>query len=256
MNPARPLLVSAATLIALLAAAPLVAQTGASVCALMYERADNPLAAHGRPDGMLGKETVTIPVGGGVPFQSAWRYEKQRSSGQTRYGSHLRRATNTGQRKLELSVFQFALFPAQGTQTLMHWQDVGLNPGESKLFLHDLVRVSCPQPGRTDACVLEYERTANDLDLPDKQDAFLGAEQVILQPGSRKAFVTDRKYVRQRGTEQNRYGSNLRRALSRSDRDVRLLVRLGPSTKWVTISTKSWMSHWFVGDLVEVHCPV
>lgn len=255
MKPAQlPLILPGLGMLAILAATPLAAQNSATSCTLTYERADNPFAGHGKPAGNLGRETATVPVGQSLLFKSEWAHEKRRNNGQTFYGSHLRRATNTGQQKVELTVFQFAL-PRQGTQVLTHWTAVGLNPGETKLFLHDLKGVHCREPGRTDVCMLEYERTAVDLDLPDKSDNNLGPEQLTLQPGQRKAFSTDRRYVRQRGTDDNRYGSNLRRAFSKSDRDLRLLVRFGPRTDWVTISHRQGFHHYFVGDLVEVHCP-
>ena len=248
-----PIRISALGLSAMVVAMPAAAQSAAN-CTLTYERADNPFAPTGRPDGNLGKETVTVPVGKSVSFKSEWAHERRRNDGQTYYGSHLRRATNTGQQKVELAVFQFAL-PRQGTQLLTHWTAMGINPGETKLFLHDLNAVHCREPGRTDVCMLEYVRTAVDLDLPDKTTNNLAPELITLQPGQRKAFSTDRRFVRQRGTEENRYGSNLRQASSRSDRDVRLLVRFGPGTSWVTISHRNGFNHYFVGDLVEVHCP-
>lgn len=61
---------------------------------LEYWRADNMWAAQGRPDGDLGKESLTIGIGQTRVFVTDWRYEKKRSDGTNDYGSHARRIRN------------------------------------------------------------------------------------------------------------------------------------------------------------------
>ena len=84
--------------LSLVAAAPAVAQQ----CSIEYQRADNMFAAPGRPDGNLGKETLTLQPGQNQVFNTDWKYEKQRNDGRNYYGSHMRIVRNTGQRPVTL----------------------------------------------------------------------------------------------------------------------------------------------------------
>lgn len=79
-------------------AAPALAQQ----CSIEYQRADNMFAAPGRPDGNLGKETLTLQPGQNQVFNTDWKYEKQRNDGRNYYGSHTRIVRNTGQRPVTL----------------------------------------------------------------------------------------------------------------------------------------------------------
>jgi hypothetical protein len=66
----------------LLAALCLAATTApalAQQCSIEYQRADNMLAAAGRPDGSLGKETLTLQAAETRVFNTDWKYEKQRT---------------------------------------------------------------------------------------------------------------------------------------------------------------------------------
>jgi hypothetical protein len=134
-----------ASALLLACAAPALAQT----CALEYQRADNMWAAVGRPDGALGKESITLQPGQKKVFITDWKYEKQRNDGENFYGSHARIVTNTGKRPLGvdlkgdiggfISGIRGALRQtggdrAQGT----------LNPGTSWNIRADIMEVSCP----------------------------------------------------------------------------------------------------------------
>src|SRR3954447_17695445 len=88
----RFLRVATTALILLVPARTLTAQS----CVLEYQRADNMWAAFGRPDGALGKETITLAPGASRVFVTDWKYEKPRNDGTNFYGSHLRVARNTG----------------------------------------------------------------------------------------------------------------------------------------------------------------
>lgn len=61
-----------------------------------YWRADNMWAAAGKPDGQLGKETISLLSGKARVFVTDWRYEKRRNDGTDFYGSHGRFLQNTG----------------------------------------------------------------------------------------------------------------------------------------------------------------
>lgn len=63
---------------------------------LDYWRADNMWAAMGRPDGPLGKESISLQVGQQRVFVTDWRYEKSRNDGTNFYGSHGRILQNVG----------------------------------------------------------------------------------------------------------------------------------------------------------------
>ena len=116
------------------ASAATVTSVGSS-CTLVYERADNMWAARGRPDGGLGKETITLSQGNEKAFVTDWKYEKQRGDDENRYGSHLRRATNTGQRPISLIYHES---PVSGDEA------VKLQPGQViPDFKDDLVAVLC-----------------------------------------------------------------------------------------------------------------
>jgi hypothetical protein len=135
-------------------------------CVLEYRRADNMWANWGRPDGMLGAETITLQPGQKKVFATDWSYEKQRNDGSNFYGSHLRRAVNRGAGPLQMklngpgSLFMFARIAAKlvasGTSTAPYDPSSGMfmglvigssptfQAGDSALFRHDLAEVSCP----------------------------------------------------------------------------------------------------------------
>ncbi len=130
----------------LMIAAPAAAQQ----CTLEYQRADNMWAALGRPDGALGKETLTLEPGQTRVLNTDWKYEKQRSDGTNYYGSHVRVVTNTGKRQMNLvfrgdvkSIFGGAL-GATLTQLGTDRARGVLDPGKTWKVKSDLMEVSCP----------------------------------------------------------------------------------------------------------------
>jgi hypothetical protein len=141
----RALLSSVSLACLLLAAAPAIAQT----CTLEYQRADNMWANAGRPDGPLGKETLTLQPGQKKVFITDWKYEKQRNDGQNYYGSHARIVTNTGKRPLDVDLkgdIQGFLSGVRGTlrQTGSDRAQGTLNPGVSWYIRADILEASCP----------------------------------------------------------------------------------------------------------------
>jgi len=138
-------------------------------CVFEYRRADNMWANWGRPDGVLGTETITLQPGQKKTFLTDWSHEKLRNDGTTFYGSHLRRAVNRGTGPIQLKVrgpgsmfawvkaaaniansasttFSNALL-GEEIRYAVHIV-VGSSPtfqaGDSALFRHDLAEVSCP----------------------------------------------------------------------------------------------------------------
>ena len=146
--------------------APDSASAQATPCVLEYRRADNMFSNWGRPDGLLGAETITLQPGQKKVFATDWSYEKQKNDGTNFYGSHLRRAVNRGPGPLQIkvrgpaSMFTFAKtaatlvsnalqYTAFGTQAgMLVSMALGSSPtfqsGDSALFRHDLAEVSCP----------------------------------------------------------------------------------------------------------------
>lgn len=145
---------------------PRSASAQTAPCVLEYRRADNMWANWGRPDGLLGAETITLQPGQKKVFAGDWSYEKQRNDGTNFYGSHLRRAVNRGAGPLQIkvrgpgSMYTFATIAAKlvtntlqstvfGTQagmlvSLVVGSSPTFQPGDSALFRHDLAEVSCP----------------------------------------------------------------------------------------------------------------
>jgi hypothetical protein len=146
--------------------APTSAFSQTTPCVLEYRRADNMWAHWGRPDGMLGAETITLQPGQKKVFATDWSHEKQRNDGMNFYGSHLRRAVNTGAGPIQVklrgpgsmyyiarkvaplltSVLQTTAFGTQAGMlvTLVVGGSSTFQPGDSALFRHDLAEVSCP----------------------------------------------------------------------------------------------------------------
>lgn len=160
----------AASMIGLVSAAPAHAQ---GTCVLEYRRADNMWANWGRPDGLLGAETITLQPGQKKVFLADWTHEKLRNDGTTFYGSHLRRAVNRGTGPLQFRVrgpgsmfawlkaaASMATNVANNLSTTLSTSLIGeelryavhlvvgssptFQPGDSALFRHDLMEVSCP----------------------------------------------------------------------------------------------------------------
>jgi hypothetical protein len=131
------------------AAAPAAAQQ----CTLEYQRADNMFAGMGRPDGQLGKETVTLEPGQTKVFTTDWKYEKQRNDGANYYGSHTRIVRNTGKRPMQL-VFRGdmgTMLRGMAAAVITATKKVGndrlqgtLKPGVSWDVRADLMEASCP----------------------------------------------------------------------------------------------------------------
>lgn len=124
---------------------------------LEYWRADNMWADRGRPDGELGKESVTVVAGQPRVFVTDWRYEKKRNDGTNYYGSHARRIRNasqdesivvrlTGGPLLDVSLAMVQVMNG-GTSN----PEVKLHPGQQLDLKHDIieVRALAPQPRAT-----------------------------------------------------------------------------------------------------------
>ena len=120
----------------------------AQQCSIEYQRADNMFAAPGRPDGNLGKETLTLQPGQTQVFNTDWKYEKQRNDGRNYYGSHMRIVRNAGQRPVMLTFRGNASDLVKGGLATKVTGDRGtgqLAPGASAGNLRaDLMEVSCP----------------------------------------------------------------------------------------------------------------
>lgn len=117
-----------------------------NTCVLEYQRADNMWAAYGNPGGsILGVESITLQAGQTKGFITDWKYEKTKNDGSNYYGSHLRIATNKGQRPLTLLVR--TLDPSRLINIIRTGTDtyrVPLSPGASAQFKADLMEVACP----------------------------------------------------------------------------------------------------------------
>jgi len=146
--------------------APHSASAQSAPCVFEYRRADNMWSDWGRPDGLIGAETITLQPGQKKVFVTDWSYEKQRNDGTNFYGSHLRRAVNRGSGPLQIrlrgpaSMFTFAKTAVTLASNLLQNTAFGavggklvgivlgssptFQPGDSALFRHDLAEVSCP----------------------------------------------------------------------------------------------------------------
>ncbi len=98
-------------------------------------------AAQGRPDGELGKESVTVEPGQTRVFVTDWRHEKQRNDGTNYYGSHARRLRNTS---TEESIIVRMVFGSIRTGS---GADYTLVPGQQMDVKADIVEVrALPTP--------------------------------------------------------------------------------------------------------------
>lgn len=135
----------------------------AQACTLEYRRADNMWSNWGRADGYLGAETITLQPGQKKVFVTDWAYEKKANDGTNFYGSHLRLAVNRGTVPVHLrlrgplhlqllqkvvsatggvaSKFKAIAFAAGGVP--------GLRPGDTAMYRHDLMEVTCPEAQAT-----------------------------------------------------------------------------------------------------------
>lgn len=130
-----------------------VRAVAAQNCVLEYQRADNMWAAFGRPDGMLGTESITLAPGTSRVFVTDWKYEKKRNDGTNYYGSHLRIATNKGQIPATVEVVS-ATLTTEGMLgniltmvTKLAWNRarVGMPQSSTRQYRADLAVVSCPK---------------------------------------------------------------------------------------------------------------
>lgn len=182
---------------------------------LEYQRADNMMAASGKPSASLGTESVSINAGDFVEFETDWKYEKTKGTSNKRYGSHLRVAKNNSEHVLTL----FLRFgPTDDRQEI-------LMPGVSKTYKADLIAVEAsPQPlskgDLAKRCIFEYRRAdnaGNQVGLPSNS---LGVESVTMRPGERVLFDTNWANEKKKGTPSKRYGSHLRRAVNKGEGTV------------------------------------
>ena len=129
-------------LVAVLASA--AAGTMAQECRIEYQRADNALAAAGRPDGQLGTETLTLKPGERKVFNTDWKFEKRRNDGSNYYGSHLRILRNTGSLPVRLSLKGAPVGGLIGAIVTGGKAQGNMPPGGSNTQLrHDLEEVTC-----------------------------------------------------------------------------------------------------------------
>ena len=117
----------------------------AQECRIEYQRADNAMAAAGRPDGQLGTETLTLKPGQRKVFNTDWKFEKRRNDGTNYYGSHMRILRNTGGAPVRLSLKGNELPVGVAGASIVGQKAVGeLKPGGSATQLrHDLEEVIC-----------------------------------------------------------------------------------------------------------------
>lgn len=117
----------------------------AQECRIEYQRADNALAAPGRPDGQLGTEKLTLKPGERKVFNTDWKFEKRRNDGSNYYGSHLRILRNAGAAPVQLSLKGNELPAGMAAANIIGQKAVGqLKPGASATQLrHDLEEVTC-----------------------------------------------------------------------------------------------------------------
>lgn len=145
----RFLRAAAAALVLFVPARTLAAQH----CVLEYQRADNMWADFGRPDGILGTESITLAPGTSRVFVTDWKYEKKRNDGTNYYGSHLRIATNKGQIPATVEVVsatatvESMLGNILGGMTKLAWNRarVGMAQSSTRQYRADLAVVSCPK---------------------------------------------------------------------------------------------------------------
>lgn len=141
-----------ATLLAAVLAAAATPAAAQQQCTLEYQRADNMFAAPGRPDGPLGKETLTLDPGETKVFNTDWKYEKQRNDGSNYFGSHTRIVRNAGQRPMTVRFRGDVASMAAGSAIAALKPDGAakdrvqglLNAGVSWQVRADLMEVNCP----------------------------------------------------------------------------------------------------------------
>jgi hypothetical protein len=115
-------------------------------------------------------------------------------------------------------------------------------------------------------CRLEFTRANNMWGTPPDSYKSLGIESITLQPGQKKAFVTDWRFEKQRNDGTTYYGSHGRTHHNRGTRVIKITYKPTP----VSISSfyldpgQSTYTHVYVaqfvvggrtGDIVEVACP-
>ncbi|MBC7791047.1 MAG: hypothetical protein H7Z74_13960 [Anaerolineae bacterium] len=128
------------------------------------------------------------------------------------------------------------------------------------LLVVAMVPLGASDPAATEsepqnACVLEYQRADNMWAPEGVPSGALGVENITVQAGQTRLFITDWQYEKKRNDGSNYYGSHLRLATGRGS-PTRLHVKTGPGSldhKWVTLARG--MRESFQGDLMEVNCP-
>jgi hypothetical protein len=119
------------------------------------------------------------------------------------------------------------------------------------------------QTAGVDQCRLEYTR-ANNMwgSLADSYKS-LGTESITLQPGQKKAFVTDWRFEKTRNDGSTYYGSHGRSHVNRGTRVLKVTykpdaIRIltfylepGQSSTFASMSGEAARR----GDIVEVACP-
>src|SRR5215207_234489 len=104
-------------------------------------------------------------------------------------------------------------------------------------------------------CVLEYRRADNMWADWGRADGNLGTETITLQPGQRKAFVSDWAYEKLHNDGTNFYGSHLRRAVNRGTGPLQVKLR-GPGSMFSFVrQATSTVTYWIDRTGFEEYSP-
>lgn len=182
---------------------------------VVYERGDGAFAS--KP--VLAPEEIDVPAGAMVEFNTDWKFEKQRSDGKARYGSHLRQITNKG---THMIIAYLRISPVAERQ-------VHVFPGASEPVKGDLLALeAAPEPlAAADLkfrCNIIVERADNMHNGKGRPSASLDKERFSLRLGEMIVFDTDWQHEKKKSRKPHYYGSHLRR-LTNQTPDSRVIVR-------------------------------
>ena len=109
-----------------------------------------------------------------------------------------------------------------------------------------------------DECKLNFARANNMWGTSDDALKSLGWETITMQPGQKRAFVTDWRYEKTRNDGQTYYGSHGRRYKNVGTRIVKVARKgatVASSTQVMTFYIDPGQETLGSGDIVEVACP-
>ncbi|HNJ67587.1 MAG TPA: hypothetical protein PKW28_16965 [Turneriella sp.] len=155
---------------------------------------------------MLSPEEIDVPAGALIEFNTDWKFEKQKTDGKSRYGSHLRRITNKG---THMIIAYLRTSPVAESQ-------VHVYPGTSETVKGDLLAIeAAPEPlAAADLkfrCNIIVERADNMHNGKGRPSAGLGKEAFSLRLGEMLIFDTDWQHEKKKSGKGKYYGSHLRR---------------------------------------------